>query len=172
MEDEFLNQLKNLPKEKILSEVKTRVIDNPLFSKIIEDMIDSSLYNGFQTSMSPGKEHVIAYNNKTALDVISDSISREIVKGFRDGFGDNFDGASNVSYSNPSQNNMPLTSIGAVDNTNDAITCLASEVQLIKQTLSIFFSAISSSIPPASQAAIDMSFPAKFTPTSGKVTTK
>jgi len=167
--------LSKVPKNIILAEVKTRVINNPVFEDIISSMIDETLYTGYLTKANVnGAKTVLSYNGKAALDVIVDSISREIIKSYKEGFGITptgvvQDGASNVNYFNPTQTAVPLTSFGTANNVNDALSSLAAEVQLMKSTLSIFFNAASTIVPPAQAAATAMSVPATYVKTTGQV---
>lgn len=169
-----LESLGLVTNEALLAEVSKRVISNPVFTRIISDLIDSQLYTSNLSSLHPSKEEILQYKSQdnveaSALDVIADSISREIIKGFKEGFSDIQDGASNVNYSSINATAAPLTSMGTVDNVNDAISCLTAEVQLLKSILVTFFGAVSTTLPPAVTAASALSTPASFTPTAGKI---
>ena len=103
--------------------------NNPVFKEIISNLISSGLFNdnlaiGSQARI-PGDSSIQIYNNLAdspenvnraiALEVIVDSISRAILKGYQEGFvqgaSTTFDGASNIGYKASSKETLATTGL-------------------------------------------------------------
>lgn len=123
---------------------------NPVFRDIIVLLEEAKLYMsalGDRTSLNPAAPYIELYNNPTskdnkgvALDVISDAISRAILKGYRDGFAQanvSKDGASNISFSALASDKFTTlgTDISNSTDVHQAIIMLCAEITALKTLL-------------------------------------
>lgn len=127
---------------------------NPVFEDVIGDLITSGLYTSeleFKTTGNADidkikKESVFNFKNpdgdigSVSLDVLVHAITKNVIKGFRDGFtqlGISKDGASNVSYSINEAELALVSNIGlktALD-VNQALFVLAQEIAVLKRAV-------------------------------------
>lgn len=126
---------------------------NPVFKDIIDNLEAGGIYTsalGIRTTSAdnPALPYVATFKNvdgndnkAVALDVISDAISRAIIKGYRDGFTQASlpkDGASSISFSLIDPADVTLaqgTPLVMAKDVNKALVALAAEVTALKTAL-------------------------------------
>lgn len=117
------------------------VVKNPIFEGIISDLITAGLYtSALYVSSSPAFKSIGTYkngdhesNSAVPLDVIIDTITRNVLKGLRDGFNGK-DAASNISLD--SNVGTGVIDIPGCDNVHAAIELLTLELMAVKTALS------------------------------------
>ena len=133
---------------------------NPVFEDVIGDLITAGLYTSALEFVPTNtgdasadkqidkikKESVFNFKNpdgdigSVSLDVLVHAITKNVIKGFRDGFtqlGISKDGASNVSYSINEAELALVSNIGlktALD-VNQALFVLAQEIAVLKRAV-------------------------------------
>lgn len=129
---------------------------NPIFKDIVDNLETGGIYTsalGIRTSANPAYEYVVTFKNANnvsnkavALDVISDSISRAVLKGYRDGFTQGLiarDAASNINFSLIDPTDIALcvgTPLGMATDVNKALVALAAEITMLKTSLGTLMS--------------------------------
>lgn len=122
---------------------------NPVYSDIINNFIEAGLYtddldNGPAVDTN-NTGHILTYKNGSGkensavpLEVLTDGISKGILKQLRDGLNESVDTALNLNYSPKTSSNLYFKD---VDNIHSAITRLSNEVAELHKALAIVLGA-------------------------------
>lgn len=117
------------------------IVKNPIFKNVIADLVTAGLYtSALHEVTAPAFKSIGTYkngdhapNSAVPLDVIIDTITRNVLKGLRDGFNGK-DAASNISLD--SNIGTGVIDIPGCDNVHAAIEMITIELMAIKTALS------------------------------------
>lgn len=112
--EETFKLLMEMDKTTLIANVSHKYATNPVFLKVIENLIDEKLYTGALTI--PENNTYGSAENKTGIDVLVNAITEELLAYYSDP-NPLFPGARNISFVSPAM-------IGAT-NVNVAIDALA-----------------------------------------------
>jgi hypothetical protein len=114
MTEEDFQELLDIDKTTLVAAISTKYATNPVFLKVIENLIDEKLYTG--AMLIPENNSYGSSKNKTGIDVLVNAITEELLAYYSDS-NPLLPGSRNISFFSPAM-------IGAT-NVNVAIDALA-----------------------------------------------